>query len=208
MPAPFNHPRQLTADDFRGAVRQLLPPGSVISDSPDSNIQKIVTAIAEECEHCSQAAADAMDEANPATSKPNAMRGEWAKAASTTPDNLVAVLTEEPVVTIADLRHRFPNYHITEVPQARIGTFRIGDYLTVNAVKVEFAAVPEYFRIGDPIGSLLKRTPNADEVRANVRRYLPAHILLVIAIADFRLLTCGGRPLTCGGKLLTLPAAQ
>ena len=197
----FTHPRQIPADDFLRSARQLLPPGDSVSKDPRALIQKIIAAFGLECHTTAQRAADAMDTANPAT--PGEMLAEWLRAVNTSAADLVPVLTEVAIKTIDEMRAKFPFYEIDEVKQTRSG-FLVGEELAVNAVRVKFPATPRYFHCGDVCGSPLKRTPGVAEVRAAIRRYLPAHIRLNVAIRTSRYLLCHGRPLTCNGRHITI----
>ena len=199
MPAPADHPSQLTLDDFRQAVRQLLPPGTSVSKNPDSNIQLIIDVIAEECYDYSQQCAAAMATANPAT--PGAMLSEWEQAVGAGGENLVPTLTEIAVSTLAEYRELFADYHITETDPLRFGG-RFGETMNSHALRVEFYAEEKRLRFGDTFGQPIKRTLGADEVRASVRRYLPAHLRMILATTNAAFLQVNGETLLVNGEPL------
>lgn len=82
-----------TADDFRQAIKQLLPPGRAFDIEPDSNLDKLLSGLAQEPARANVSGFELIDEAKP--DQTDELLPDWEQEAGLPDDCAPAVQTEE-----------------------------------------------------------------------------------------------------------------
>ena len=209
-------PRQLTAEQHRTAIHQLKPPGLAISDDPKDNINRILNANASDVQVLVDGTAAIGAEANPTNA--DLTLAEWLKTASAeTKQQVVSIVTKEGIKTLAELQREFPEFHISEQRQARVGD-PAGTPLTRRAIVVQYYSEIRRLRIGDPVGSPFWWPVGLAEAQKKIKRHVGAHIRVIFRLIEgtrpdpdpdpnqlpARALLLNERPLTLDGKYLTV----